>query len=120
MSDASTRTYAVLCDSPKHPGQVIAHINPNQYYTHTRGYWVMDDPERMGRFTLEQAERIRSGLSYNNPRVVRFEKALGKIMIQKHAAKATAPSMHELLAAKAATQAFLDGQPAGTAPTARA
>jgi hypothetical protein len=80
---SSERRYAILCDSVKAPGTVIARRAPGDAgRSNGSGFWTESDVERVGCFTREDAETVMAGLKFNNPRVVRFGKALKRIANQ--------------------------------------
>lgn len=105
----SPRRYAVLCDGRKEPGTVLAHI-PMTLYGKVVGYWTPGILDHVGCFTKKGAEQVRNGLSYNNPRVVRYEKAIHAIAVQHCSAVMASPTAHETLRGKAMANAYLATQ----------
>lgn len=103
MTLATDRRYAILCDSIKHPGTVIARRAPGDAgRSNGAGFWTDADVDRVGCFSREDADTIMASLSLNNPRIVRFGKALKRIANQAaasaHAQMDTYARAREVLA----------------------
>lgn len=103
MTIATDRRYAILCDSIKFPGTVIARRAPGDAgRSNGAGFWTADSLNSVGCFSREDADTIMAGLSLNNPRVVRFGKALKRIANQvaasAHAQLDTYAQAREVLA----------------------
>lgn len=75
--DTAPRFYTVLCDSRKQPGNALARCQPGEAGWRTgKGFWTDSHLESVGVLTLQDAEEIQRSLRFNNPRVVRYGKAL--------------------------------------------
>lgn len=94
-----TRLYAVMTDSHRpFDKTVLARMKPSR--TRETGFWTEDQPDEVWQMDRTTAEEVLSGLSLNNPRIVRAEKAIARITAQRDAK--AAPPAHE-------DEPFLDG-----------
>lgn len=101
------RRYTIMCDSPKHPGLLLAHID-RSWYGRVIGYWTSTTLEHVGSYTLEEATTILQSLSYNNPRIVRLKKAITIVALQRCSRTLGAPTAHETVQAARDAQAYFD------------
>lgn len=98
--------YTVLCDSRKIPDVVLARCQPGEAgWRSGKGFWTDADLDKVGVMTLEDAQEIVSSLSFNNPRVVRYTKALRLLARQIAAGRVFGPDPAEVEAKVAALMA---------------
>lgn len=90
MSDAQKdlpapeRLYAVMTDSHRpFDRSVLARMAPER--SRASGFWTSDDPDAIWVMDRTTAEEVIAGLSLNNPRIVRAEKAIALITAQRDA-----------------------------------
>jgi hypothetical protein len=78
------RTYAVMTDSRKHGSRtVLARKSPQ--CSRESGFWTGYTPEDIWEMDRATAEDVLAKLGYNNPRIVRYEKAISLIAAQRDA-----------------------------------
>lgn len=92
---APERRYAVMTDSHRpFDRSVLARMRPDR--SRETGFWTEDRPEAVWVMDGATAEEVLAGLSLNNPRIVRAEKALTLITAQRDAkADRAAPAREE-------------------------
>jgi len=99
MSDPNPedRLYAVMTDSHRpFDRSVLARMRPSR--TRETGFWTDDQPDEVWVMDRDTAEEVLAGLSLNNPRIVRAEKALARITAQRDAkAKLAEPETEDPL-----------------------
>jgi hypothetical protein len=90
------RLYAVMTDSHRpFDKTVLARMPPAR--TRASGFWTEDDPDAVWLMNRDTGEEVLSGLSLNNPRIVRAEKAVALITAQRDAKLAPVPEEDEPL-----------------------
>lgn len=90
------RFYAVMTDSHRpFDRSVLARLAPER--SRASGFWTADDPDAVWLMDRDTAEEIFSGLSLNNPRIMRAEKAIGLITAQRDSRRAPAEQAEEPL-----------------------
>lgn len=78
------RLYAVMTDSHRpFDKSILARMSPSR--SRETGFWTADQPDAVWVMDRATAEEVLAGLSLNNPRIVRAEKALAKITAQRDA-----------------------------------
>jgi hypothetical protein len=85
---ASDRKYAIMADSLKKPGQALA-LARAAARDHLSGWWTDNDPDSIWLMSRAKADDMLSRLQYNNPRVVREDKAIARITKQAAALQDT-------------------------------
>ena len=84
VQDNAPRLYAVMTDSHRpFDRSVLARMKPDR--SRETGFWTADQPDAVWVMDRATAEEVLAGLSLNNPRIVRAEKALAKITAQRDA-----------------------------------
>jgi len=82
--EKENRLYAIMTDSHQpYDKTILARMSPTR--SKVSGFWTDRDPEGVWLMKREEAEDVLSKLHWNNPRLVRAEKAIGIIEAQRDA-----------------------------------
>jgi len=82
--EKENRLYAVMTDSHQpYDKTILARMSPVRFKV--SGFWTDRDPEGVWLMKRGEAEEVLSNLHWNNPRMVRAEKALSIIKAQRDA-----------------------------------
>lgn len=80
--EKASRRYAVMCDSHRpFDKSVLARAEPDR--SKASGFWVDKSPEDVWLMDMETAEEVCARLAFNNPRIVRENKAMNIIARQR-------------------------------------
>lgn len=110
-----TTLYTVLCDSRKYPDVVLARCQPGEAgWRSGKGFWTDADLDKVGVMTFQDAQEIVASLSFNNPRVVRYTKALRLLARQIDAGRVFGPDPEAIEAKIAALAATAERRWAGS------
>lgn len=80
---AEKHYYTVMTYSFKFPGERLARVWPG--VERGNDFWTTTNPDKIWKMTREEADEVASRLRLNQPRVVRFDKALKIIEAQRDA-----------------------------------
>ena len=97
----AARSYTIMTNSTRTAGQLLARVLPGQ--AGAGNFWTESEPEKVWEMSPADAEEVIAKLHLNQPRIVRYEKAIGIIERQRDEMRAERLALQARLRASTET-----------------